>query len=192
MAEQKRVFIAIDISDEARRRIRAYAEGLRRGSLIQGVKWERPEKLHLTLKFLGDTDAGRLGEISDAVKTVADRHAAFTINIAGTGVFPGPSNPRILWLGTQGDPLSEIAAEVEDACERLGFERDKRAFNPHLTIARLRGPQAVGDLVERHLESGFEPVTFEVSSLRLYESQLLRTGSVYTLIADHKLCGPPA
>jgi 2'-5' RNA ligase len=185
MGEQKRVFIAIDISDEARQRIAAYIGEMKRLSGGVPVKWERPEKLHLTLKFLGSTEPERVAELDRIAGEIAARVDKFRINIAGTGVFPGPANPRILWLGVEAEPLVTIAADVESGCERIGFAREIRAFTPHLTIARIREPARGKGLAASHLANGFAPVSFNATHVTVYESQLLRTGSVYSVIARH-------
>jgi RNA 2',3'-cyclic 3'-phosphodiesterase len=187
MAEQKRVFIAVDISDEARRKIAAYIENIKRMSPQSKIKWERADKLHLTLKFLGDVDAQQLHDLDIAVREVALLHSPFDISVEGTGVFPGVRDPRILWIGIKGDQIAAIAGELDAACEPRGFEREKRAFHPHLTIARIRDPRHSSEVVEAHLQNDFAPLSFPVSQIAIYESQLLRTGSVYSLVSKHGL-----
>jgi RNA 2',3'-cyclic 3'-phosphodiesterase len=189
MAEQKRVFIAVDISDEARRKITAYIENIKRLMPQTKIKWERSDKLHLTLKFLGDVDAERLPALENAVRTVASLHSPFNISVEGTGVFPGLKDPRILWIGIKGDQLTEIAGELDAACEPLGFEGEKRAFHPHLTIARVRDSRQSSEAVDAHLQNGFGPISFPVTQIAVYESQLLRTGSVYSMVSKHELRG---
>ena len=189
MAEQKRVFIAVDISDEARRKITAYIENIKQISGQTKIKWERSDKLHLTLKFLGDVDAKLLRDLDIAVREVASRHAPFNLSVEGTGVFPGVRDPRILWIGIKGDQLTAIAGELETACEPLGFKRENRAFHPHLTIARIRDSRHSEKVVEAHLQNDFGPINFEVTQIAIYESQLLRTGSVYSMVSKHELRG---
>jgi 2'-5' RNA ligase len=192
MSEQKRVFIAIDISDEARKRIAAYIEGLRRSSAPTSIKFERPEKVHLTLKFLGDSDPEQLRSVTEAVRSIAHRIDPFTIEISGTGAFPDPAKPRILWLGIKGDELASIVHQLDEACEPHGFESEKRDYRPHLTIARIRDANSARDVVDTHLKNQFAPVRFEVRDLTIYESQLLRSGSVYARVARHNLGEAPS
>lgn len=181
----KRIFVAIDISAEARQKTADYLEGLRRRFPRLRVGWERPEKLHLTLIFLGDTDEGKITEVENAVKRIADSVSAFHISIGGTGVFPGKRDARILWIGVlDNGELNEIATKLETECRQLGFEPEKRKFNPHLTIARLREPKLSKTLASSHAANEFEPVGFEVREIVIYESKLLLTGSVYTKIAS--------
>lgn len=187
MSEQKRVFVAIDISDEVRQKIAAYIRDLMRHSEAAAVKFERPEKLHLTLKFLGDIDPNRLENVVSAVYIIAGRHDSFALEVAGTGVFPNAAKPRILWLGIRGEGPSSIVSEIDDACRALGFPPEKRDFKPHLTMGRVRQGDKASEVVRYHLDHDFAPVRSLVTKLSIYESRLLRTGSVYTLVSSHRL-----
>lgn len=188
----KRIFTAIDISEEARRKASAYIDNLRREFPKIRVGWEKPEKLHLTLKFLGDTSEEQLRKLTEAVEKTTKiisnsgfQKNDFNFQIQGTGVFPSPKRARVLWLGLIDEKgiLSEINEALETECERLGFEKENRKFKPHLTIARLREPQFSGKLVEKHLQNEFEPVEFEVSEIVIYESKLQPTGSIYSKVS---------
>jgi len=180
----KRVFIAIDISEEARQRAAAYIDALRREFPGPRVGWECPEKLHITLKFLGEVQPDQLPKIESVVADVAVRHISFAMQLAGTGTFSLRGEPRILWLGLAHPvELSDIAARVEEGCSQLGFEPEKRRFSPHLTIARLRDPAGYRGLAAAHRSGGFEPVSFTVTELAIYESQLRPGGSIYTKLA---------
>ncbi len=185
----KRIFTAIDISNEARARTTNYIENLR-GEFSQiRVGWERAEKLHLTLKFFGDVDEEQLTELTVAIEETAKRLSDFKLRITETGVFPSKRNARILWLGVQGETenLQKLNEILETECEKKGFARERRNFKAHLTIARLRGPRKSKELVERHLENEFKAVEFQVSRIAIYESHLQKTGSIYEAIKNVKL-----
>ena len=177
----KRIFVAVDISDAARRKTAVYIESLRSEFRRVRVGWEKPEKLHLTLKFLGDTDEKQLAELGKIVREISTEMTNFKLQIAETGVFPNERNPRVLWIDVKDEArnLSKINERLEAECERIGFARERRAFVPHLTIGRIREPIRARDLARRHLENGFEPVEFNVSEIVIYESKLLPTGSIY-------------
>ncbi len=183
----KRIFVAVDISDEARERAADHIDKMRQ--LAKGVRvgWERPEKLHITLKFLGNVEEERLEQISDRVGVVATRFLPFGMAVTGTGVFPRVEQPRVLWLGIENadGSLAEIASQLDSGLPRLGFEKEKRKFSPHLTIARIREPQKAKGLADAHLQSRFEAVQFTVSELVVYESELKPTGSVYSVVSRH-------
>lgn len=182
---KKRIFIAVDISDEARRKVFDYIETLRNEFPRLRVGWEKKEKLHLTLKFLGETNEKQLIELTEIVRKTAAQFSGFELQIAETGVFPGLKNPRILWLGVKDatDSLSKISEFLEIKCERIGFKREKRKFKPHLTLARLREPHKSTEIAKKHLEYEFEPSRFEASEIVIYESKLLPSGSVYEPIS---------
>ena len=185
----KRIFAAVDISDEARRKVASYIETLRNEFRNVRVGWDKPEKLHLTLKFLGDTDDGQLRELEKIVREISAKITNFKLQIAETGVFPNVRNPRVLWIDVKDEAgsLAKINARLESECEKIGFKKEKRAFVPHLTIGRVREPNRAKDLARKHLENGFEPVEFEVSELVIYESKLRPTGSVYAVVSKHTL-----
>ena len=187
----KRTFIAVDISDEARESTALYIDGLRRSFRNLRVGWERPEKLHLTLKFLGDVNDGRLDGVQRAVGDVASETVAFRIILGGTGRFPPRGDTRILWLGV-GDEgqLQSIAARIDTDLARLGFEKEKRRLSPHLTIARLREPRSSAELAATHLGRDFGPIELDVREIVIYESKLTPNGSIYTPMAAMQLKAP--
>ena len=161
----KRIFVAIDISDEARKRVSEYSETLKRDFPDLRVGWEKNEKLHLTLKFLGDTNEKQLENLVEIVSKIAEQISDFKLQISNTDVFPSPRNPRILWLGVNDGKgsLLQISEILENECEKIGFPKEKRNFKAHLTIARLREPHKSKEIAQKHLENKFEPVEFTVS-----------------------------
>jgi 2'-5' RNA ligase len=184
----KRLFIAVDISDEARQRAADHMDDLRDIATDVRVGWERPEKLHITLKFLGNVDQGRVSVVSEIVASGAARNGPFAAELVGPGVFPNARQPRVLWLGVSDNGLMRrIAAELGERLQKIGFETETRRFSPHLTIARIREPQKGKRLAEEHLQSRFEPVEFPVREIVLYESILKPTGSVYSVVSRHAL-----
>jgi 2'-5' RNA ligase len=185
----KRIFTAIDISEETRAKAADYIKSLREEFSEVRVGWERPEKLHLTLKFLGDVDDEQLANLTAAVEVTAKRFADFKLQITQTGVFPSKRNARILWLGVRDEEgsLQMLNEILESECEKKGFAREKRNFKAHLTIARLREPHKSKELVERHLENEFASTEFEVSKIAIYESHLQKSGSIYKAIKNVEL-----
>lgn len=185
----KRIFVAVDISDEARRNVSDYIETLRREFKNIRVGWDKAEKLHLTLKFLGDTNERQLTDLKESVEKIASEVSSFKLQISQTGLFSNVRNPRILWLGVQGDleTLSRINANLENECEKIGFAKEKRDYKPHLTIGRIREPNKAENLARKHLQNEFTPIEFEVSGIAVYESKLYSTGSIYALIQKTNL-----
>lgn len=181
----KRIFVAIDISDEARRAVEKYISELKREFPNVKVGWEKAEKLHLTLKFLGDSDERQIGKIFGIVESISRSNSVLKFQIANPNAFPASRNARVLWLGVEGDveKLQKINSVLENECEKLGFKKNKK-FKPHLTIGRIRELKNSDDLIEKHLANKFEPARFEVSSIVIYESELQPTGSVYRKLKE--------
>ena len=103
-----------------------------------------PEKLHLTLKFLGNVAEDDLNRVAQALKPLRERHEPFEVSTSGFGAFPSERKARILWagVGEGSEPLRAVALSVEDLLEPAGFGREQRPYVPHLTLGRARGRQA--------------------------------------------------
>src|SRR4030095_1102753 len=132
--DSRRIFLAIDISDAARAACAAHVGLLRKEFAKVRVGWERTQKMHITLKFLGNTETDVLEILQSRITEVASQQPAFPLRLAGPGVFPSRSRPRILWIGITdpSDATASLYAQVEEVCRELGFEREKKAFHPHI------------------------------------------------------------
>lgn len=181
---KKRIFVAVDISDEARYKVAGYTANLKNKFSNVKVGWDRPEKLHLTLKFLGDTNDEQLEKLKEICMKISTEFSNIKFQLSATGIFPSPRKARILWLGVKGEveKLQKINAILETECRRIGFKKEKRDYKPHLTIGRIRQPHKARELAKAHLENNFEPVGFEVSEIVIVESKIQPTGSVYSKI----------
>jgi len=184
----KRIFVAVDISDKARRKVSTYIQELRDEFSNLRVGWEKTEKLHLTLKFLGDTDEIQLEKLNEIVRNIAGQISKFSLKIAETGVFPSPRNARILWIDVKDDKgsLAKINRLLETECEKIGFSKERKNYKPHLTVARLREAGKSKELAEKHLRKEFEPAEFEVAEIMIYESRLQPAGSIYSKVQSSK------
>jgi len=190
--QRMRIFCAVELPEDVRARIATHIAELREAAEPPlKISWERPEKLHLTLKFLGEIEAERV----EALTRAAERAAAasdgkFAVTLRDTGAFPGRGNPRVLWLGLDDGAgrLAGLQARLEDECERERFPREARAFRPHITIARIRFPNAAARHVANlHRERNFAPATFDVGEFVVMQSQLGAGGSRYTPLSRHEL-----
>jgi 2'-5' RNA ligase len=184
-----RVFCAVELPSEVRARAAEHIARLR--DAVQGarVSWEREEKLHITLKFLGEIAPNRIEALSDAASRAAQRPQPFILALERAGAFPPRGLPRVLWLGISDSSgwLAQLQSGLEDECERIGFAREERPFSPHLTIARIRAPQAARKLARLHQEMGFEAIEFPVKELVVLRSELGPEGSSYMEISRHGL-----
>ena len=177
----RRIFIAIDISEEARAAVATYIEKLHSDFVRIRVGWERAEKLHFTIRFLGDTDEERLDKVCEIVRATASKMEPFPVRLIETGVFPHYKSAKVLWLGPKlgSDEMTAIKAEIEAGLDLIGIEPEKRKFHPHLTIARIRDLEKSRTLVRVHRQRQFEPILFTATGITVYESKLQKTGSEY-------------
>src|SRR3982750_3463285 len=135
-----RIFLAINPPAEVRRRVWEATAPLRESS--PDVAWIPQDKIHLTLKFIGEVSQEGALALSSAMSDLARTHAAPMIHLASVGAFPTFRRPRVIWMGIDPEPKLELLHhDVELACDRLGHELEGRPFRPHLTLGRVRRPQ---------------------------------------------------
>jgi 2'-5' RNA ligase len=161
-------------------------------SLGLHASWVKPGNIHLTLKFLGDTDPDRIPGIQDKLTETLASFACFQLSLDSVGVFPDTKNPRVLWLGLKDEEgaLKTLQADIEKALESIGFPREQRPFSPHVTLARVKSPKGkkqLKDELDAVNQEGIAPHLFDVGEIHLYESQLTPKGSIYTVLANFKL-----
>lgn len=134
-----RTFIAIDLDHKIRERIASLQAKLR--SRCPKLSWVKPERMHLTIKFLGEIEEAQVGPIQQALDAVAGQCHPFDITFAGLGVFPPRGRANVLWLGIQ-DAIGGLKAcwsKCEDQLAALGLPGEDRPFSAHLTLARKIG-----------------------------------------------------
>ena len=186
MSEAIRSFVAVSISEGARRQVADLLAGLRRepGSL---VRWVSPELMHLTLAFLGEVSQDFIEAATARLTEVASGHRPFPMQLKGLGAFPSPARARVVWIGTGcgRDEVCALQADVVKALRSVGYQPEKRPFSPHLTIGRLRMP---GD-VSRAVAVQFESESFMVERVVLVRSVRTPTGPVYSVTAEFPLGG---
>jgi 2'-5' RNA ligase len=176
-----RVFIAVDLAESIRARIGDAMAGLRRRA--PDAKWQRTEAMHVTLAFLGEIDEAAAPAYVEAMARAGERHAPLTLAAGRGGTFGRPSHPHVLWVDLAGDrdALSALQRDLVGELVQLGHEPEERAFSPHLTLARARGPRgepAFVPCVTALSEADFGACA--VTELVLYRSD---PGSVYTRLA---------
>lgn len=174
--------MAVALGDEVRQALAELQDNLRSRGL-QRLRWVRGEGIHLTLKFLGDTPEETVPRISEALTAAVSGIRSHRLSLGRIGTFGG-KRPRVLWVDLKGDveAIRSLQEAVENALSGLGFERERRAFNPHLTLARVR-PETSSEMAEpitAALESAVAPsAEITVRELSLIQSTLGRGGAVY-------------
>lgn len=182
---QLRAFIAIDLPQPIQDSIEKQTVRLHQTLGNQIIRWTPIQNMHLTLKFLGNIPNNHVDFLKQMLTQTADSHSAFDLQIGGIGSFPNAKLPRVLWLGIHAAAeLMSIQRDVDAGASRLGYEKEARAFSPHLTLGRVRQNIQPSDL--QKIRSTFD--TFQlgkipsarVDSVHLYQSELNSEGSIYT------------
>ncbi len=190
--ETVRSFVAIELPETLKRALAALVARLKAAGSWP-VKWVEPEGVHLTLKFLGNIEAGRVGEIVGALELAAAGVPPFRLMVGELGVFPNVRRCQVAWVGLEGDldTLGNLQQRIETNLSQLGFPRENRSFTPHLTLARVRDRALPGErqqfgevFVKASLDTD---CVIEVDSINLMKSQLTRAGAIYSRLGAIKL-----
>jgi 2'-5' RNA ligase len=181
-----RAFIAFELPEKIRAAIADYVQPLR--NLPGRVSWVKPENIHLTLKFLGDTPVKRIDGISDALREAVRGVQPMLAKISDSGVFPNERRPRVLWIGIEESTgaLQRLAAAIDNRMHDFGFKKEGRGFSPHLTIGRVR-EGSVDKIIAAMRERPFAAQEVEWNEITLMQSELRPGGSLYTPLCKIKL-----
>lgn len=175
-----RLFIAALLPEEIQRQLSLYINSLKQ--TVDGVRWEKTEKLHVTLKFLGDVDQSMVKEISSLLSRTAQNCSPFQLSTTLFGAFPNLRSPKVLYAGlSQNKEMTTFHGLMEDGLSELGFERENRKFKPHITLGRVKKR-----IVLRNI-SILQKNEFEITEIGLIKSELRPEGSVYTPVEIFKL-----
>lgn len=192
--EQIRSFIAIELSAGLKRYLGDVQEKLKSAG-CSSVKWVAVDSIHLTLKFLGNIPEKNVPQIADAIGRACLGQSPFRLTTANLGVFPGIKRPRVLWIAVNGEVerLVKLQQRMDIQLEPLGYEKEKRPFSPHITLARTRDrirpdEQALlGKLTQETVLNGSAGV--DVCEISLMKSRLMPGGAIYTKITATQLTG---
>jgi 2'-5' RNA ligase len=179
-----RLFFAVELGDAARARTARIADALRAAAGGRDVRWVRAESLHVTLRFLGATDPGRVPDLAREVGAATRGIAPFAMSLGGVGLFPSARRPRVVALALVPEaPLAALAAAVERGVVAAGFPPEPRAFRAHLTLGRTRehGRFALAADVTASVTAPDE--SWDVMETVLFRSDLAPSGARYTPLA---------
>jgi 2'-5' RNA ligase len=178
-SERLRLFVAADLPPDLLENLHGSLAPLRARPEFASARWTLPANQHVTLKFLGWVDPELVDGVVTTLESVASSHEPSTLTIAGLGVFPSERRARVLWVGLE-DPaglLAALAADLDAALAPLGFEAEKRAFTPHLTLARFKPPASIVGVLSE--EPRVAEKNFDVDHLAIYRSHLHPKGASY-------------
>lgn len=191
MEEITRVFIAVELSEEARGELNALQSSLKKAGA--DVKWADPENIHLTLHFLGDCGEQMIPSVKAALIEAASVSLPFYIGLDGVGAFPCVSSPEVIWVGI-GEGKREIEAlyhSVSSRLARLGIQEEERKFSPHITIGRVRSGRNINYLRKAIEDSPFPSSSSTlVDRVILFSSKLSPGGPIYTPLSEAMLRRP--
>jgi RNA 2',3'-cyclic 3'-phosphodiesterase len=187
-----RLFVAIELPDAISEALEAPLHSLQ--PLDSVVRRSQRSGIHLTLAFLGMVDGARVPEIAGRIRSATTGATPFTVEVTGAGMFPSVSRPQVLWVGIGGEErprLVELAGRVASELRQVGFEPEKRAFHPHLTLGRVRRPprpteqQALRQWLAEWRDRAYGQLP--VSALSLMRSQLSKGPPTYTRLETFRL-----
>ena len=154
------------------------------------AKWVQPAKIHLTIKFLGDTSTDAIAKIGEAIQCSAKACPPIELCAKGIGVFPGINRARVVWVGIKGetDLLRKLQESLQNELSQIGFARERRSFKGHLTLGRLNKSPDPNVLLKAIEElEGFESEPFTADRVILFKSDLKPEGAVYSEVMSVKL-----
>jgi RNA 2',3'-cyclic 3'-phosphodiesterase len=183
-----RTFIAVEIPENIISGIRDLQQDLKAFGV--DIRWIRPENIHLTLKFLGDVPAADIDNIFEVISGTAEGISSIPLQAKGIGVFPGVKRPRVLWVGLTGqlELLTRLQKILDANLKGIGFPPEKRPFEGHLTIGRIKTKSDSKIFVDALMAfRSFESETFVADRIVLFKSELKPSGAVYTDLASATL-----
>jgi len=179
-----RLFVGLDLPAEVVSNLEGLLDDLRPSARIQ---WSPPANLHITTKFIGEWPEARLPELNAALAEIPSR-PPIQVQIRRVGFFPNPHSPRVFWCGIEAPGLETLAADTDRATSALGIESEKRAFSPHLTLARIKDRLDLQPLREKIAAlPSLDFSAFEARGFFLYLSKPGPKGSVYTKLSEFPL-----
>lgn len=188
-----RLFVALLLEPALLEALAAHQARIRRLDTAGCVRWVDPHGIHLTLKFFGEVAEADLEDLGAALDLAVRSRSAPLLALGAPGVFPGPSRPRVLWVGVrdQAARLPALAAAVGAATAPLGWDEERRAFQPHLTVGRVREPVRADAM--RPLMAAFEALPSRAGEavrhprVALVRSHLGPAGARYEVIRQWQL-----
>lgn len=183
-----RLFIAVELPDEVKRKISELIDQLKVADA--GIKWVEAVNLHMTLKFLGWVGDQKAEAVFDLVNQAITGTGSFPVRFESAGTFPAGQSPRVIWVGVSegGDQLKSLAESLEQAFSRAGYRSEERAFSSHVTIGRIKNNEGVDKIKEKI--DGFRAAYFGtalINSIAVMKSALTPKGPIYEKIKEVKL-----
>lgn len=183
-----RLFVALNLPKREKKRLHKAATPLREADW--SMRWVEPDAIHLTLKFLGEVRPQDVDGVQEAITQIAAKTMPFRVDIAQLGAFPSVRRPRVIWVGIEATPeLRCLKHDLEWELASLGFERETRAYHPHLTLGRVKADARAGDFrsFEAHVHDFDYESQLSVKTVDLMRSHLSKMGARYERLTETRL-----
>jgi 2'-5' RNA ligase len=170
-----RTFLALELPDSVKTHLSATIDVLSRR--ISGVRWVKPNALHITLKFFGEVEESKAEEILLALNGIGDCYTPMPVKLKEIDAFPNRRRPKVLVASIyeEVDNIKTIFHDIENRLEPVGIEKEKRDFVPHITLGRVREALPV---LKQHM-APLDETLFYIDNLVLYSSTLTREGAIH-------------
>ncbi|MBU4376030.1 MAG: RNA 2',3'-cyclic phosphodiesterase [Candidatus Omnitrophica bacterium] len=184
MSETIRSFIAIELSPEIKAALQQIEDELK--PKIFGVKWVKPDNIHLTLKFLGHIDTHAVESVRTVLAAITQSAKPFILGLSSLGAFPTLERPRVIWIGINkgSGESTALANAIDDKVSEFGIEKEGRAFHPHLTLGRIDFLKDKNALKNAFASLKVPPLAMAASKITLFQSILVREGAIYTILHE--------
>ncbi|MDP8247819.1 MAG: RNA 2',3'-cyclic phosphodiesterase [Candidatus Tritonobacter lacicola] len=181
-----RTFIAIDLDAAAREAVAGRVRRL--AGTIAGVRWVKPDNIHVTIRFLGEISPETRGLVERVLRNAAIGFSPFDVTIGEMGAFPSFRRPRVLWagIGKGKEELRRLHLRIEEGLGEIGIPAERRPYTPHITIGRLKRQSKNINLSGIARDPGIES-GFVVDRVVLFESELRPEGAVHKVIYEAKM-----
>ena len=183
-----RLFIAIELPEDIKDEIVEIEEELR---TFWSAKWVERDNIHLTLKFLGEIEDGRIEEVKRIVSETSQMNYRLSLNLENIGGFPNLKKPRIIWIGVREveKRVVNIMENLEEKFIKFGIEPERKKKTPHITIGRIKGYLGKYSEKESKVIDGliYKSRIFRVESISVIKSVLTPKGAIHTVIKQYPL-----
>ena len=187
--EKIRTFIAVPLSHDLINNLGKIITTLQ--PLSKGIKWVKPNSIHLTLKFLGNLE---IEERERVIRSMNDlfksRYDMFNLIASGLGAYPNIRRPRVFWVGIKGEDVEKLLLlqrDIENKLAKEGFQKEGRRFSPHLTLGRVKYADNMEKLIDKTLAYNFPDTEFPVENVHIMRSDLKPSGAVYSVQKPYAL-----
>ena len=183
-----RAFIAVEIDQQNKEALSQLISNLKKSNA--DIRWINQDQMHLTLKFLGNTEENKIPQISKILERIAADFKGFYIQLSKIDAFPNIRRPRVIWIGIDKgkQTLKDLSCKIESELEGIGFQKEKRGYKAHLTLGRVRSLKNISQLTRSIDEASFQsPGEIKIYKLTLFQSTLTPKGAIYKILSESPL-----